>query len=416
MAVGHGFRPGGVGAIQVQFVGSTGSSLTMSKPRTGTMIERSPGVWRLQVTSDPDVLTGRICRISRTVRGSKSEVRRALQRFVVEAGGGLQSDSGVTVGALLDEFMNVAALAPTTRVDWESIIARHLVPEVGSIPLWKLSARDCDQLYVRLAAEGLGASRVRCAHVVLHRAAAQAVRWGWIPRNPVSEAMRPEVPRATIVSPDSDEVRRLLAAAHEGDPAFACWLDVAVATRARRGEVCGLRWSDVDLDAATVRIERSVCAVPGRGAVIKTTKTDRFRLVALTAQAVTSLRAHLDRAEDTARASSRAFYRDEFVFTSDTSGSTPWRPELVTRRWERLRKQIGLEHVKVHGLRHFAATELLSAGVDLRTVSQRLGHARTSTTLDIYWAWVPARDRDDANHLERVLDPRSTDEDDGTPG
>ena len=75
----------------------------------------------------------------------------------------------------------------------------------------------------------------------------------------------------------------------------------------------------------------------------------------------------------------------------------------MTRRWERLRRRAGLEHIKLHGLRHFVATELLTAGIDIRTVANRLGHARTSTTLDIYWAWVPARDRQAADHLQRIL-------------
>ncbi|MEO6654188.1 MAG: tyrosine-type recombinase/integrase [Ilumatobacteraceae bacterium] len=77
----------------------------------------------------------------------------------------------------------------------------------------------------------------------------------------------------------------------------------------------------------------------------------------------------------------------------------------MTRRWERLRRSAGLGHVKLHGLRHFVATELLTAGIDVRTVANRLGHARTSTTLDIYWAWVPARDRQAADHLQRILAP-----------
>ena len=101
----------------------------------------------------------------------------------------------------------------------------------------------------------------------------------------------------------------------------------------------------------------------------------------------------------------RAFGTDRFIFTTDPLGQRPWRPELVTRRWERLRAKAGLEHLKIHGIRHFVATELLTAGIDLRTVANRLGHARTSTTLDIYWAWVPARDAAAAAHLDRVLGP-----------
>ena len=137
---------------------------------------------------------------------------------------------------------------------------------------------------------------------------------------------------------------------------------------------------------------------------IKTTKTDRFRLVSLTAQAVTSLTQHLEHARAIAAASDRPFDRSDLVFTNDPDRQRPWRPEFVTRRWERVRKQAGLDHVKIHGLRHFVATELLTAGIDVRTVANRLGHARTSTTLDIYWAWVPARDRDAAEHLQVVLD------------
>jgi integrase len=140
--------------------------------------------------------------------------------------------------------MTTAALAPTTRLDWESVVTHHLLPSLGDLPLWKLTARDCDQLYARMAAAGSGPSRVRCAQLVLHRAVAQAVRWGWLARNPVCAATRTSVPRTTITPPGPEDIRALLAAAERRDPVLACWLQVAVATGARRGEVCGLRWGD----------------------------------------------------------------------------------------------------------------------------------------------------------------------------
>jgi len=367
------------------------------------MIERSPGVFRLQTTSDPDAVTGETRRLSRTFRGTKPEATAELQRFVTESGAGLQGGSSVTVAVLLKSFMSTATLAPTTRQDWASVIDRYLIPELGDVPLWKLSARDCDQMYQRLRLAGLGPSRVRNAHVVLHRAVAQARRWGWITRNPVSDATRPEVPRSTVTPPNLDDVRRLLALAEQTDPLLSCWLDIATATGARRGEICALRWSDIDLQRATVRIERSVAATKQAGVYIKTTKTDRFRLVSLTDRAVRSLTALQASAEQTARGAARTMSPDDLVFARNVEATEPWRPELVTRRWERLRKRAELEHVKLHGLRHFVATELLTAGVDLRTVSNRLGHARTSTTLDVYWAWVPAQDEAAAEHLDAVL-------------
>lgn len=191
------------------------------------MTERMPGVWRLQVTSEPDVVTGGTRRLSRTVRGSSADARRALQRLVTEAGDGLQGGADLTVATLLGQFLATATLAPTTRQDWTSLIERHLIPGVGDIALWRLSARDCDLLYHRMALSGLGASRVRNAHAVLHRACAQAVRWGWITRNPVADATRPEVPRTTVTPPDAAQLRSLLSLARAGDPVFGCWLDVA---------------------------------------------------------------------------------------------------------------------------------------------------------------------------------------------
>ncbi len=334
------------------------------------MTERSPGVWRLQVTSDPDAVTGESRRLSRTFRGSRTDATAALQRLVVEAGAGLQGGSEVTVAVLLEQFMTTATLAPTTRQDWQSVVNRYLIPELGDIALWKLTARDCDQMYHRLALAGLGPSRVRNAHVVLHRAVAQAVRWGWLVRNPVSDATRPVVPRTTVVPPTVEHVRTLMAAARERDPQLACWLDLAAATGARRGEVCALRWSDIDLKTRTVRIERSVSATKEDGVIIKTTKTDRFRRVSITDRATESLRGLRTTAERRAATGSREFRPADLVFTNDPSATLPWRPELVSRRWERLRDRVGLKHVKIHGLRHFVATELLTAGIDVRTVAK----------------------------------------------
>jgi hypothetical protein len=173
----------------------------MAKARTGTMTERGEGRWRLQVAGEADPLTGQRRRLSRTVSGTRAEAREALQRMVVETGAWLQGGATSTVGSLLQEFMTTATLAPTTRQDWQSVITRHLQPALGDMPLWRLTARHCDQLYASIASSGSGPSRVRCAHVVLHRAVAQAVRWGWLALNPVSAATRPAVPRTTITPP-----------------------------------------------------------------------------------------------------------------------------------------------------------------------------------------------------------------------
>lgn len=351
----------------------------MTKPRTGTLTERAPGIWRLQVTADPDPVTGEVRRLSRTVRGTRAQATEDLQRLVVDAGAGLYLGSRVTVAELLAQFMTTATLAPTTREDWASVIRKHLAPELGALPLVKLTARDCDGLYVRMASRGIGPSRVRCAHVVLHRAVAQAVRWGWLARNPVSAATRPAVPRVSITPPDVDPG----ATGPRGRPPIG--RAVGVLAGGRRCDRCPprgvrLRWCDIDLVNATARLERSVCATRSAGVVIKTTKTDRARLVSLTRRAVHVVA----RRYEALMAGDHAVDREDLVFSTHTDARRPSRPELITRRWERLRTEVGCRDVRIHDLRHFVATELLTAGIDVRTVANRLGHARTSTTLDIY--------------------------------
>ncbi len=208
----------------MQYVAADDVLGTMPRPRTGTISQRGQGRWRLQVTLDPDPAgaePGAKRRLSRTITGTRAEAREALQRLVVEAGCDLHGGSHATVAVLLAQTMATANLAPTTRADWESLITHHLVPALGEIPIWRLTARDCDGFYTAMAAAGVGPSRVRCAHVVLHRAFAQAVRWGWLARNPVANATRPEVPRTTINPPDAAQVRAVLARVEQDDPILA---------------------------------------------------------------------------------------------------------------------------------------------------------------------------------------------------
>ncbi len=154
-----------------------------------------------------------------------------------------------------------------------------------------------------------------------------------------------------------------------------------------------------------MRIERSVSATRASGVYVRPTKTGGVRRVSITAQAVEALRAHYERAERTAAGHRRLVDAADFVFSNDPEAGRPWRPDLATRKWERLCAKAGVRKVRLHDLRHFVATELLTQGTDVRTVANRLGHARTSTTMDIYWGFVPARDRDAADHLEAILRP-----------
>ena len=177
--------------------------------------------------------------------------------------------------------------------------------------------------------------------------------------------------RASVRGDNSDRSASMIP--RKADVELWCWLQVAIASEARRGEVCALRWCD--LDKRFVRIERSVSATSSAGVVIKSTKTGKPRVVSLTTQTVNALLQRRAKAIRSASAAGRDLDESELIFATDRPGQQPWRPDMVTGRWTRLRKEIGPSHVRLHDLRHFVATEVLTAGIDLRTVANRLGHA-----------------------------------------
>lgn len=144
---------------------------------------------------------------------------------------------------------------------------------------------------------------MRCAHVVLHRAVAHAVRWGLLARNLAADATRPAVPRATIRPPAASDVRALIAHAAAHDPGMACWIYVATAAGARRGEICGLRWADIDFHQRSIRIERSVTAT--RDGVLRQDDEDRRRQAGVDHRTGCRGVAPPPRASDTGRSTDR---------------------------------------------------------------------------------------------------------------
>jgi integrase len=244
---------------------------------------------------------------------------------------------------------------------------------------------------------------VKRVHNILRRALQQAVRWGWIVENPAVHASPPRTLRVEPTAPTPDEVSRLLVVATAIDPAFGVFLRLAAVTGARRGELCGLRWEAVDLGAGSVLIARSVVRAED-GFVEKDTKTHQARRVAIDAATRRALAEHRTRCLERALECGVPLASNAFVFSYEVSAATPWPPLSVSQRFRRLRDQAGLSHVRLHDLRHYAATRLIAGGVPVRTVSGRLGHANAATTLGIYSHFVEASDQAAADLLGELLD------------
>ena len=231
----------------------------------------------------------------------------------------------------------------------------------------------------------------------------QGVRWGWLPRNPASSASPPRVPTPDVRPPSPAELARLFAAAGDADPDLADFILLAAATGARRSELVALQWSDVDLDAGRVCISRAIVAGPD-GLVAKDTKTHAARRVSLDATCVAALAAHRRRADERASVCGRSLPPDAFVFSNEVDGSVAWYPDSASRSFTRLCRRAGVSGVRPHDLRHYVATRLLSAGVDVRTVAGRLGHRNAATTLNVYSHFLVEADRQAADVLGRIFD------------
>ena len=266
-----------------------------------------------------------------------------------------------------------------------------------------------DQLYAELLERGgrggppLSPRSVRHVHALLRHILNQGVRWGWLPRNSALRATPPRVRRQEIVTPDPGDLRRLIAEAERTDEDLALFVRLAAVTGARRGELCGLRWTDLDLANSSLSITRSVIGMRNDELLVKDTKTHAGRRIALDGETVEALARQHDRHAERAATVGTSLSNQAYVFATTIDGSRPRRPDGMSLAFIRLRRRAGVKELPLHSLRHFAATRMLDAGVPVRTVSGRLGHANPSTTLNVYSHWVAATDQDAAAMLGALL-------------
>ena len=283
------------------------------------MRERRPGVWELVVQLPRDATTARAPQLSRTVQGTKREAQRALAALVAEVSAGKVSASNATLSELLVRWLEVVddQLSPTTVREYRRLVRTMLDPDLGKLSLRKVTTQRLDAYYASLVREReLSPASIRHIHAVLRGALGQGVKWGWIPTNPAAAASPPKLRHREITPPAIADTRALLLAADEHDPEFGALLRVIAATGARRGEVCGLRWSGVDFDAGTVLIRRSIASVAG-GTVEKDTKTHAARRIAVDAETLAVLMRQRQRMQARAAACRLPFNAAGFVFTAN---------------------------------------------------------------------------------------------------
>ena len=282
-------------------------------------------------------------------------------------------------------------LERTTMRGYRRVAQNQILPALGKKQITKLSVEELDRFYRALAKKGYSHSTIHQTHIVMRRVLESARRWGWISVNPAKDARPPRVETPDPSPVGLDQIMRLIEVADASYPEMAACITLAADTGARRSELCALKWSRVDLEKAKVRFDSSIGEAGG--ACEKDTKNHQHRTVSLSPVAVAELRRHRKAMLERALVCGVGFVEDAFVFSGAPDCGTFWFPTNLSHSFRRLRTKAGLPvSVKLHGLRHTQVTQLLDAGVPVRTVSGRVGHRNASTTNNIYSHWVAETD------------------------
>lgn len=316
--------------------------------------------------------------------GAETDLRKELA--------GVKSSRG-TMTELVELWVRHRATddSPATVYRRQSIIAA-IKRDLGKIRVDQLTTLQIDQWYARLREENIGRpgapvkhrteSTIHHYHRVLHAIMQQAYVWDMTDRTPANKATTPKKRKhARVTSPPVATINLLLA---------ACPPDLQVAayvlsrTGLRRGELAALRWPDIDLDGGVINVTKSAATIPGRGLIVKAPKNEEsVRQVEIDPSTVYVLDQHRRRWQHELPELAADAYLFPAPFSEDRTGRTPRSPDWMSARWRAVCQTAGAK-VRLHDLRHAHASILIDLGVPVTAVSARLGHAKTSTTTDIY--------------------------------
>lgn len=291
-------------------------------------------------------------------------------------------------------------LRSSTWSRYEEYIRVHVVPQVGRVPLSKLSPQHLDRLYDNRLRAGLSTTTVLHIHRVIHRALEHAVRYGLVARNVAKLVDPPQARHFEMAVLSVEQVHRLLDAA--GGPPLEALIAVAVSTGMRKGELLALQWSAVDVERRVISVKGTLQRVDGELRMVQPKTRKSRRQVELSDFAVAALRRH-----KAAQAQQRLLVGSDWNANDLVFPNVYGRPQegwhLVYSRFYRLLDKAGLPRIRFHDLRHTAATLMLSRGVHPKIVSEMLGHSTIAITLDLYSHVTPTMQRQAADAMDELM-------------
>lgn len=340
------------------------------------------------------------------------EARKLLARAMAEYEDSMhhRKPSSITVAELLERYLSdykTEELRATTRQRYEAIIRNDIIPSLGTIRAERISATDITDFYSwalehgrKDGKGGLSARTVLHIHNVLHSAFKVAVKRKWVAANPVRDVDAPEPVDAEMQSLNADELVALFELA-EGTKYYLPIL-IGAFTGMRRGEILGLKWDCVDLERKTITVKRSLAELKD-GLYLGDTKTiSSRRTIPITDTLVSVLREHRKNQDELKHYMAELYSDAGFVCAEDDG--MPVKPKNLSTAFKQLIGASGLPRVRFHDLsRHTPASIMLANGENPKIVQERLGHSKSSITLDVYSHVSPRLGREAAERYEQAI-------------
>ena len=373
----------------------------------GSVYKRS-GTWAFRVDAGFHPETGKRRQVLRQGFATKKEAQLALADVIQAAEkNAVVTKSTVRLGEYLEEWLGNqrSRLRETTLRSYE-IAVQRINKRIGRIQLQALTPMQIEKFYNDLLAEeskggsALAPKTVRNTHVVLRKALADAERLGLVPRNAASAARAPTVRRPEFETWSSDDLKAFFASIKD-NRLYAAFVLLST-TGMRRGEVLGLRWRDLDLDAGQLAIVQTLTTVKWEP-IITQTKTQRSRrTIYLDTTTVAVLKEHKRRQREEQLAAGETWDKsNDLVFRDDLGRLV--HPDWFSREFNLLVQNAEVPRIRLHDLRHTYATLALKTGVHPKVVSERLGHATVGITLDLYSHVTPGIARDAAEAVATTI-------------
>ena len=378
----------------------------MAKKRAngeGNIRKRKDGRWEGRYTAGHDPVTGK--QIFKNVLGkTQTEVKEKLKKALVEAGQVDFTKLGqYTVGTWMDTwFENVAKIKvrPSSHQTYKGYIDNHIKPKIGKIPLEKLTTMDLQKFYRKLLTKGrverieskeqpkgLSAKTVRNINQVISSAMDLAVAQKIILTNPTNACELPKVEHQEMQTIPAEQLQAFLDEAKATGVYEMYYIELA--TGLRRGELLGLKWSDIDWKNGIIKVRRQVARVDGQIVEAPLKTKNSYRAVTISQQAIEVLREQKRKTND------------QYVFPSPNGG--PISPDSVNNMLKRVLERAGIPKVRFHDFRHTFATIALQNGVDIKTVSGMLGHFSAGFTLDTYAHVTTSAQKEAAATIGNIL-------------